>query len=89
MKKNEVPVIVDITHSLQKPNQSSGVSGGDPAMIEVLGRAAIAAGADGIFIETHPDPATAKSDGENMLKLDRMEDLLVQLIKIKNAVNTI
>jgi len=89
MKKNEVPVIVDITHSLQKPNQPSGVSGGDPGMIELLGRTAIASGADGIFIETHPEPATAKSDGENMLKLDRMEDLLVQLIKIKNAVNTI
>jgi len=89
MKKNEVPVIVDITHSLQQPNQPTGVSGGNPGMIEVIGRAAIATGADGIFIETHPDPANAKSDGENMLKLDRMENLLVRLIKIKNAVNTI
>ena len=89
MKKNEVPVIVDITHSLQQPNQASGVSGGNPAMIEVIGRAAIAAGADGIFIETHPDPSSAKSDGENMLKLDKMESLLVQLIKIKNAVNSL
>ena len=89
MKKNDVPVIVDITHSLQQPNQASGVSGGNPAMIEVIGRAAIAAGADGIFIETHPDPSSAKSDGENMLKLDKMESLLVQLIKIKNAVNSL
>jgi 2-dehydro-3-deoxyphosphooctonate aldolase (KDO 8-P synthase) len=87
MKKNDVPVIVDITHSLQQPNQASGVSGGNPEMIEVIGRAAIAAGADGIFIETHPDPSAAKSDGENMLKLNKMEDLLIQLIKIKNAVN--
>jgi 2-dehydro-3-deoxyphosphooctonate aldolase (KDO 8-P synthase) len=89
MKKNNVPVIVDITHSLQQPNQASGVSGGNPAMIEVIGRAAIAAGADGVFIETHPDPSSAKSDGENMLKLDKMEDLLIQLIKIKNAVNSL
>jgi len=89
MKKNEVPVIVDLTHSLQQPNQASGVSGGNPAMIELIGRAAIASGADGVFIETHPDPSIARSDGENMLKLDKMEDLLIQLIKIKNAVNTI
>lgn len=89
MKKNEVPVIVDITHSLQRPNQPSGISGGNPSMIGVIGRAAIAAGADGIFIETHPDPANAKSDGENMLSLDKMENLLRQLIIIKNAVNTI
>ena len=89
MKKNNVPVIVDITHSLQQPNQVSGVSGGNPEMIEVIGRAAIASGADGVFIETHPDPSSAKSDGENMLKLDKMEDLLIQLIKIKNAVNSL
>lgn len=89
MKKNEVPVIVDITHSLQQPNQVSGVSGGNPAMIEVIGRSAIAAGADGVFIETHPDPPSALSDGENMLKLDKMEELLIQLIKIKNAVNSL
>ncbi|NLA48067.1 MAG: 3-deoxy-8-phosphooctulonate synthase, partial [Bacteroidales bacterium] len=87
MKKNKVPVIVDITHSLQQPNQVSGVSGGRPGMIETIGRAAIAAGADGIFIETHPDPASAKSDGENMLKLDDMENILKQLITIKNAMN--
>ncbi|NMB73035.1 MAG: 3-deoxy-8-phosphooctulonate synthase [Bacteroidales bacterium] len=89
MQKNEVPVIVDITHSLQQPNRPTGISGGNPAMIEVIGRASIAAGADGVFIETHPDPSNAKSDGENMLQLDKMEDLLIQLIKIKNAVNTI
>ncbi len=87
MKKNEVPVIVDITHSLQQPNQPSGVSGGKPEMIEIIGRAAIAAGADGIFIETHPDPAIAKSDGNNMLKLEKMENLLRKLIIIKSAVN--
>ena len=89
MQKNKVPVIVDITHSLQKPNQKSGISGGDPEMIEVIGRAAIAAGADGVFIETHPDPGQAKSDGESMLKLADMEKLLLQLVKIKEAVNTI
>jgi len=89
MQKNEVPVIVDITHSLQKPNQKSGVSGGDPEMIEIIGRAAIAAGADGVFIETHPDPGQAKSDGESMLRLADMEKLLLQLIKIKEAVNTL
>ncbi len=87
MKKNKVPVIVDITHSLQQPNQPSGVSGGNPGMIEVIGRAAIAAGADGIFIETHPSPASAKSDGENMLILEEMENILKQLITIKNAMN--
>ncbi|HOF20964.1 MAG TPA: 3-deoxy-8-phosphooctulonate synthase [Bacteroidales bacterium] len=89
MKENKVPVIVDITHSLQQPNQPSGVSGGNPGMIEIIGRAAIAAGADGIFIETHPDPASARSDGENMLKLDKMEYILKQLIAIKNAINSL
>ena len=67
------PVVMDITHSLQQPNQGSGVTGGQPAMIETIGRASIAAGADGIFIETHPDPSVAKSDGANMLALERLE----------------
>lgn len=89
MQKNEVPVIVDLTHSLQKPNQKSGISGGDPKMIEVIGRAAIAAGADGVFIETHPDPANARSDAESMLRLSEMEKLIIQLIEIKKAVNNI
>lgn len=89
MQKNEVPVIVDITHSLQRPNQPSGISGGNPEMIGLLGRAAIAAGADGVFIETHPEPGQAKSDGESMLKLDGMENLLTQLTEIKKTVNRI
>ena len=82
MKRNEVPVIVDITHSLQKPNQPSGISGGDPEMIETIGRAAVANCCDGIFLETHPDPRNAKSDGANMLPLDLAEDLLGRLITI-------
>ena len=89
MQKNNVPVIVDITHSLQQPNQMSGISGGNPKMIEVLGRAAIAAGADGVFIETHPDPGKAKSDGESMLRLAEIEKILLQLVEIKEAVNRI
>lgn len=89
MKKTGVPVIVDITHSLQKPNSSSGVSGGQPEMIETIGMAAIAAGADGIFIETHPDPSKALSDGANMLELGRIEDLLGKLSSLKNTVNKI
>lgn len=76
MKENNVPVIVDITHSLQRPNQPEGVSGGNPDMIETLGRAAAAVCADGIFLETHPNPAKAKSDGANMLPLNLAEDLL-------------
>ncbi|MBP5189832.1 MAG: 3-deoxy-8-phosphooctulonate synthase [Bacteroidales bacterium] len=82
MKRNEVPVIVDITHSLQKPNQPEGISGGDPEMIETIGRAAVANCADGIFLETHPDPRNAKSDGANMLPLDRVESLLQRLVAI-------
>ena len=82
MKRNDVPVIVDITHSLQKPNQPSGISGGDPEMIETIGRAAVANCCDGIFLETHPDPRNAKSDGANMLPLDLAEDLLERLITI-------
>lgn len=86
MQENGVPTVLDITHSLQKPNQSSGVSGGMPQMIETLAKAGIAAGADGLFIETHPDPEHAKSDGANMLRLDRLEDMLRKLIPIREAV---
>jgi 2-dehydro-3-deoxyphosphooctonate aldolase (KDO 8-P synthase) len=85
MQNNGVPVIVDITHSLQQPNQASGVTGGRPDLIETLGKAAIAVGADGIFLETHPDPANAKSDGANMLRLELLEDLLEKLVRIKRA----
>jgi 2-dehydro-3-deoxyphosphooctonate aldolase (KDO 8-P synthase) len=83
-----VPVVLDCTHSLQQPNQSSGVTGGNPAMIETIARAGIAVGADGLFIETHPDPAHAKSDGANMLHLDRLEGLLSKLVRLKGVVNT-
>ena len=82
MQQNDVPVVVDITHSLQQPNQTAGVTGGRPDMIETIGRAAIAVGADGIFMETHPDPKNAKSDGANMLPLDLAESLLDRLVKI-------
>ena len=88
MKKIGVPVIMDITHSLQQPNQEQGVSGGRPEMIETLGKAAISVGADGIFIETHPDPAIAKSDGANMLKLSGMENLLIKLIALRKTINS-
>lgn len=88
MQKNGVPVIMDITHSLQQPNQSTGVTGGQPELIETIGKAAIAIGADGIFIETHPDPANAKSDGANMLRLSEMEDLLRKLIALRKTVNS-
>lgn len=84
-----VPVVLDCTHSLQQPNQTSGVTGGNPDMIETIAKAGIAVGADGLFIETHPDPATAKSDGANMLHLDRLEPLLAKLSKLKEAVNTL
>lgn len=81
-----VPVVMDVTHSLQQPNQSSGVTGGKPQLIETIAKAAIAVGADGLFIETHPDPANAKSDGANMLQIDLLEDLMVKLIRIREAV---
>lgn len=81
------PVILDITHSLQAPNQASGVTGGHPEMISVIARAGIAAGADAIFMETHPDPSSALSDGANMLQLSKVEPLLRQLIAIREAVN--
>jgi len=80
------PTVLDITHSLQQPNQSSGVTGGKPELIETVAKAGIAVGVDGIFIETHPNPAEAKSDGANMLKLDLLEELLTKLIKIRKAI---
>ncbi|TXC82002.1 3-deoxy-8-phosphooctulonate synthase [Luteibaculum oceani] len=80
------PVVIDITHSQQKPNQSSGVTGGDPNMIETIAKCSIAAGADGLFLETHPRPEEAKSDGANMLKLEKLEPLLKKLTAIRSAI---
>lgn len=80
------PVILDVTHSLQQPNQSSGVTGGRPDLIETIAKAGIAVGADGLFIETHEDPACALSDGANMLKLDQLESLLQKLTRIREAI---
>ena len=88
MKTNEVPVVMDITHSLQKPNQEAGVTGGNPEMIETIARAAVAVGVDGIFMETHPYPMYAKSDGANMLHLELAESLLKRLLVIHKAENT-
>ena len=85
MQEFQVPVILDITHSLQQPNQPGGVSGGRPALIETIGKAGIASGCDGIFLETHPDPASAKSDGANMLHLDMLEKVLTNLVTIRQA----
>jgi len=87
MKEMGVPVVLDITHSLQQPNQVSGVTGGKPELIETVARAGIAVGVDGIFIETHPNPAEAKSDGANMLILDKLEVLLQKLVQIKLSIN--
>jgi len=87
MQEYGVPVIMDCTHSLQRPNTSSGVTGGNPAMIETIARAAIATGADGLFIETHHDPGIAKSDGANMLKLDKLESMIETLVRIREAIN--
>ena len=87
MQKFNVPVVLDITHSLQQPNQSNGITGGKPELIETVARAGIAVGVDGIFIETHPDPAVAKSDGANMLRLDLLEGLLEKLVRIRKAAN--
>jgi 2-dehydro-3-deoxyphosphooctonate aldolase (KDO 8-P synthase) len=86
MKSFNVPVIMDVTHSLQQPNQASGVTGGKPALIETIAKAAIAVGADGLFIETHPDPKNAKSDGANMLQIDLLEDLLIKLVRVREAI---
>lgn len=85
MKAMGVPAVMDCTHSLQQPNQSSGVTGGNPAMIETIARAAISVGADGLFIETHPDPKNAKSDGANMLHLDHFEALMQKLVVLRQA----
>lgn len=87
MKENNLPVIMDCTHSLQQPNQTSGITGGNPQLIETIAKAAIATGADGLFIETHPNPAVAKSDGANMLPLNLLEPLLEKLVRLKKAVN--
>ena len=86
MKQHNVPVIMDCTHSLQQPNQASGVTGGNPQLIKTIAKAAIATGSDGIFIETHPNPANAKSDGANMLNLNLLEDLLEKLVRIRKAI---
>lgn len=80
------PVVMDVTHSLQQPNQTSGVTGGLPALIETIAKAAIAVGADGLFIETHPEPSKAKSDGANMLSLDLLEGLLTRLVRIRETI---
>jgi 2-dehydro-3-deoxyphosphooctonate aldolase (KDO 8-P synthase) len=86
MRSHGVPVVMDCTHSLQQPNQAAGVTGGNPQMIETIAKAAIATGADGLFIETHPNPAAAKSDGANMLKLDLLPPLLEKLIRLRKAI---
>lgn len=89
MQAMGVPVVMDCTHSLQQPNQTSGVTGGNPQMIETICRAAIAVGADGLFIETHPDPAHAKSDGANMLNLSLLDPLMQKLVRLREVVNTL
>jgi 2-dehydro-3-deoxyphosphooctonate aldolase (KDO 8-P synthase) len=81
-----VPVVLDITHSLQQPNQESGLTGGKPELIETIAKAGIAVGVDGIFLETHPNPAIAKSDGANMLRLELLEDLLRKLQTLRKAI---
>lgn len=87
--KQYAPVVLDVTHSLQQPNQASGVTGGRPALIATMARAGIATGVDGLFMETHFDPATAKSDGANMLHLDLLEPLLTDLVKLRATINEI
>ena len=86
MQAHGVPVVMDCTHSLQQPNQTSGVTGGNPKLIGTIAKAAVAAGVEGLFIETHPDPSKALSDGANMLQMDLLEDLLKKLLKIRQAV---
>lgn len=86
MQEHDVPVVMDCTHSLQQPNQTTGVTGGNPKLISTIAMAAIAAGADGLFIETHPDPAHALSDGATMLRMDLLEDLLMRLVRLRKAV---
>jgi len=86
MQSFNVPVVMDCTHSLQQPNQTTGVTGGKPQLIETIAKAAVAVGADGLFIETHPEPSIAKSDGANMLHLNLLEDLLAKLVRIRAAI---
>lgn len=86
MKRFGVPVVLDVTHSLQRPNQESGVTGGEPELIPYLAKAGIAVGADGLFMETHPNPAEAKSDGANMLRLDLMDKLLGELVTLRKTI---
>ena len=86
MKKFGSPIILDCTHSLQQPNQDKGVTGGQPDLISTIAKAGVAVGVDGLFLETHPKPEIAKSDGANMLRLDLLEDLLIKLIKIRKAI---
>jgi len=86
MQAFDVPVILDCTHSLQQPNQTAGVTGGLPNLITTIAKAGIAVGADGLFIETHHNPKTAKSDGANMLPLDKMKEMLEKLLKIRQAI---
>ena len=88
MQETGFPVVLDITHSLQRPNQTSGVTGGNPQMIETIAKAGIAVGVDGIFMETHPEPSKALSDGANMLRLDLAERLLSRLVAIRATVNS-
>jgi 2-dehydro-3-deoxyphosphooctonate aldolase (KDO 8-P synthase) len=87
MQAHGTPVVMDVTHALQQPNQTTGVTGGNPQLIGTIAKVAIAAGAEGIFIETHPDPSNALSDGANMLKLDLLEGLLQQLVKLRKVVS--
>jgi 2-dehydro-3-deoxyphosphooctonate aldolase (KDO 8-P synthase) len=87
LMKQFAPVVLDVTHSLQQPNQASGVTGGKPGLIDTIARAGIAAGVDGIFLETHFDPASAKSDGANMLPLDQLEGLLSRLSALRETIN--
>jgi 2-dehydro-3-deoxyphosphooctonate aldolase (KDO 8-P synthase) len=87
MRQMQAPVVLDCTHSLQQPNQATGVTGGRPALIETIARAGVAVGVDGLFMETHPNPSEAKSDGANMLPLDQLENLLARLVKIRQSVN--
>jgi 2-dehydro-3-deoxyphosphooctonate aldolase (KDO 8-P synthase) len=89
MRATGYPVVLDVTHSLQQPNQEAGVTGGRPDMIETIARAGIAVGVDGLFLETHPDPANAKSDGANMIHLDLLEKMLRNLLVLRSAVNQI
>ena len=86
MQAHGVPVVMDVTHALQQPNQTSGITGGNPQLIETIAKAAIATGVEGLFIETHPNPSKALSDGANMLQLDLLEKLLQDLVKLRKAV---